>query len=319
MAVNWEELRKPVPKEALQFRPGTRNKERTKAMVLAYIDANYVADLLDSVVGPENWRLPEPVEVTLNGIPAVKRALVIRVDGEWIEKWEYGYPNSIRDGAVQDDEPLKSAASDALKRCAWMWGVGRELRRSPHVWWALDEWGRFAETDRLAEEYWRRATGQGPGHEEPAAGADEPELTSPMGLCPVHRIPFVHKVGTRRDGTTYDFWGCPRKNPDGSWFYARDASGHWIDGFHTGYVIESLLEVVAGGEAEFEPVLARGVRFYLEEMFTSDFLPRYTPDSLFPIEVQNCAEAVQALAKLARRGRCEGDTTARRTYRSVIS
>jgi hypothetical protein len=219
MAVNWEELRRPVPKEALQFRPGTRNRERTRAMVLAYIDANYVADLLDSVVGPENWRLPEPVEVTLNGIPAVKRALVIRVDGEWIEKWEYGYPNSIRDGAVQDEAPLKSAASDALKRCAWMWGVGRELRRSPHLWWDLDEWGRFTDAERLAEEYWRRATGRGPSDEEPVG--DEPELTSPMGLCPVHRIPFVHKVGTRRDGSTYDFWGCPRKNPDGSWCRER--------------------------------------------------------------------------------------------------
>ena len=168
--------------------------------------------------------MPEPVEVIFNGIPAVKRPLLIRVDGEWIEKWEYGYPNNIREGEVQDDEPLKSAASDALKRCAWMWGIGRELRRGPLLWWPIDQFGRFVEPQRLSEEYDRLAMGEA-GLEESLLESLTPTPTAPeeatMGFCPVHKIPFVHKAGARRDGSTYDFWGCPRKNADGSWCRER--------------------------------------------------------------------------------------------------
>lgn len=94
------------------------------------------------------------------------------------------------------------------------------------------------------------------------------------------------------------------QNADGSWYYAREHSGHWVDGFHTGYVLESFLEAVGGGEVEFATALQRGVNFYLERLFTPAGLPRYTADALFPIEVQNAAEAIQVLAKLSMAGYC---------------
>ena len=79
------------------------------------------------------------------GSVAVRRSIAIRVGEEWIEKWDYGYPDSIVDGQVKDEEPLKSAASDALMRAARLWGIGRELSRTLYMYGKLNERKRFAE------------------------------------------------------------------------------------------------------------------------------------------------------------------------------
>ena len=75
---------------------------------------------------------------------------------EWADTWDYGYPNLIVDGQAKDDEPLKSAASDALKRAARLWGIGRELSRTLYMYGKLNEFRRFADPDKLRDEYWRR-------------------------------------------------------------------------------------------------------------------------------------------------------------------
>ena len=90
------------------------------------------------------------------------------------------------------------------------------------------------------------------------------------------------------------------QNPNGSWYYARGPAGRWVDGFHTGYVLEALLDGASTtGDAASTAALARGAAFYLGRLFTRDGLPRYTDRSTYPIEVQNCAQAIQTLARLA--------------------
>lgn len=85
-----------------------------KALALAYIDARDVQDRLDVVCGRENWQ---------NRYPHVDRKTVceigIRVGDEWIWK---------SDGAGDSDvEAEKGALSDAFKRAAVKWGIGRYL------------------------------------------------------------------------------------------------------------------------------------------------------------------------------------------------
>ncbi len=89
------------------------------------------------------------------------------------------------------------------------------------------------------------------------------------------------------------------QNPDGSWYYARGPEGQWVDGFHTGYVLEALLQSVLAGNGAFEPALRRGIDYYVRTLFTADHLPRYAASGTFPIEVQNCAQAIQTLSRLA--------------------
>ncbi len=89
------------------------------------------------------------------------------------------------------------------------------------------------------------------------------------------------------------------QNADGSWYYARGARGRWIDGFHSGYVLEALLESARRApDPRLEQALERGMAFFTTQLLEPSGLPRYTNKSLYPIDAQNCAQAIQLLAKL---------------------
>lgn len=118
----FDQLSAPFPPDAIHWRAQTVTKDGGKALALAYIDARDVMDRLDSVCGPANWRdsyVETPKGRTLC-------TLEIRVDGEWIAK---------SDGAGDTDvEGEKGSISDALKRAAVKWGIGRYLYDLGNVW-----------------------------------------------------------------------------------------------------------------------------------------------------------------------------------------
>jgi len=104
----------PFEEKDLKHRPGRAG------MTFTYADARAVAQRLDDVLGIENWqfevKVADPARAVVHG------SLVAVIDGKTTLRQDFGYPNS-----AQDDEPLKSAASDALRRCAAQLGVGRSL------------------------------------------------------------------------------------------------------------------------------------------------------------------------------------------------
>ena len=92
-----------------------------------------------------------------------------------------------------------------------------------------------------------------------------------------------------------------RQRSDGSWLYGERADLHWIDGFHTGYVLDCMLACVdagAGGETA-RGAWRRGLRYYAEALIESDGTPRYTPASRYPIDGQCVAQALQTLSSAA--------------------
>lgn len=87
----------------------------TAGSCVAYIDARDVMDLLDKAVGYENWK--DEYQYTNNQWLC---GLSIRTkNGEWVTKWDTGVAGNM--------EAEKSAISDAFKRAAVKWGVGRFL------------------------------------------------------------------------------------------------------------------------------------------------------------------------------------------------
>lgn len=106
---DWAKLAEPFADSEIKERPGRGG------MTFSYVDARAVMQRLDDVLTPDGWDFQSEV---IPGSDIVKGSLTIggniRVD--------YGYPNSD-----QDDEPIKAASSDALKRCAVMFGIGRHL------------------------------------------------------------------------------------------------------------------------------------------------------------------------------------------------
>ncbi|MEJ7810903.1 MAG: hypothetical protein WKG32_10885 [Gemmatimonadaceae bacterium] len=93
------------------------------------------------------------------------------------------------------------------------------------------------------------------------------------------------------------------QRPDGAWPYAAHESGQWVDGYHTGYVIEAIGYFLASslGATVEEPVRV-GLRYFADRLIDDDGCPKYFDHSRYPIDVQNCAQAIQTIARLAPRG-----------------
>lgn len=105
------ELTRPFPMRLVKWRIGARTKDKAKGIPLAYVDARDVMQRLDKVVGPENWQVRYPY-------PGCAE-LSIFDDHEWITKANCA-------GETQVEE-VKGQASDAFKRAAVLWGIGRYL------------------------------------------------------------------------------------------------------------------------------------------------------------------------------------------------
>ena len=101
--IDFNQLTAPFPVEDVEFRAGATNKEKTKALALAYITSRAVMNRLDEIVGPTDWKdayRPGPDGGVICG-------LSLRIGGEWITKW---------DGAENTNfEAIKGGLSDAFK------------------------------------------------------------------------------------------------------------------------------------------------------------------------------------------------------------
>ena len=133
----WLRLAEPFPEEEIHWRVEAVSKDKRRAMVVPYVDARAVLDRLDEAVGPEGWHDAYELLAREEGVYAVKcRLTVLGVTKE----------------DVGEGESLKAAFSDALKRAAVKFGVGRHLYRMEKVWVDYDEkTGRFTPPTGRAE------------------------------------------------------------------------------------------------------------------------------------------------------------------------
>ena len=122
--MDLERLKDPFRPDEIDWRVGQcgKNGERVWARVLAYLTSRAVMERLDEVCGPENWwdeYRPGPQGGVVCGI-------TIRTDAGPVTKW---------DGAENTDiEGVKGGLSDAFKRAAVKFGVGRYLYGLGESW-----------------------------------------------------------------------------------------------------------------------------------------------------------------------------------------
>lgn len=122
-------LSAPFPPHEIEWRLGSTKADKTSGLALAYITSRHVMDRLDEVVGPENWQ--DRYEVHGQRVICY---LSIRVNDEWITK---------ADGAGDTHvEAEKGGISDALKRAAVKWGIGRYLYDLGNVWVDCEQRGK---------------------------------------------------------------------------------------------------------------------------------------------------------------------------------
>jgi hypothetical protein len=125
--MNLKDLKKPFPESDIEWRVGSVTKDNTKGTALAYLTNRAIMDRLDEVIGAEHWRneFREWKGGQLCGIS-------IKVNDEWVTKWDGADDSKI--------EPTKGGLSDAMKRAAVQWGIGRYLYSLETSWVALDEY-----------------------------------------------------------------------------------------------------------------------------------------------------------------------------------
>ncbi|HET6568388.1 MAG TPA: Rad52/Rad22 family DNA repair protein [Rhodothermales bacterium] len=135
--------------EDIEWKPITVSKKTNKGLAAAYITNRAIMDRLDEVVGPENWRN----EFKSGPDGGVLCGISVRVGDEWVTKW---------DGAENSDiEPIKGGLSNAMRRAAVQWGIGRYLYRLPSQWVPVDERGRFIQPPRVDRKYLPSQSGDG--------------------------------------------------------------------------------------------------------------------------------------------------------------
>lgn len=133
----------PFPAKLISWRVGSTTQDKTRGMALAYIDARDVMDRLDDVCGPSGWQATYP-----HAGQKTVCSIGILCGEHWVWK---------SNGAGDSDiEAEKGALSDAFKRAAVLWGVGRYLYSMPSPWVEIETRGRSsvikpAELDRLAD------------------------------------------------------------------------------------------------------------------------------------------------------------------------
>jgi hypothetical protein len=111
--MNLADLKKPLPE--IHWRSQSMNKEGNQAMALAYMDARDVMDRLDAVCGVHCWQ--DSYVESVRG--RVICTISILIGDQWISK-----SDGAGDTAVEGE---KGGISDAFKRAAVKWGIGRYL------------------------------------------------------------------------------------------------------------------------------------------------------------------------------------------------
>jgi hypothetical protein len=97
-----------------------------------------------------------------------------------------------------------------------------------------------------------------------------------------------------RGAVTY---ALERQRPDGSWPYGERADLGWVDGHHTGYVLDSLLRCMeADDRPELRDAYFRGLGYYRRALFAAGGIPMYMADRKWPIDAQAVAQAISTLS-----------------------
>jgi hypothetical protein len=124
------QLAAPFAVDDVEWRPSGKTGANQRSSLVPYVDARTIQQRLDDVVGIGGWSFDwTPVAVEGGEVKQAKGVLTVL----GVSKADVG--------TASNWEASKGAVSDALKRAAVMFGLGRYLYELPAVVVALDERG----------------------------------------------------------------------------------------------------------------------------------------------------------------------------------
>ena len=83
---------------------------------------------------------------------------------------------------------------------------------------------------------------------------------------------------------------------NGSWYYGERQDMHWVDNFHSAYVLDCFLRYEEStGDRSFHQRMMKGYEYWKEVFFCADGMPRYYDRKTPPMDIQCSAQAIDTL------------------------
>jgi len=83
---------------------------------------------------------------------------------------------------------------------------------------------------------------------------------------------------------------------DSSWYYGEASNLHWVDNFHTAYVLDCFKHYTQStNDSQFNKCLMEGYYYWKNTFFLPDGTPRYYNHKTQPIDIQCCSQAIDTL------------------------
>ena len=90
---------------------------------------------------------------------------------------------------------------------------------------------------------------------------------------------------------------------DGAWPYAEGAGRDWVDGLHTGYVLDAVrTSALALADDDLTAAYERGLDYYAANLFLADGTPKFFDTAVHPIDGQYAAQAIRTFAEASAPG-----------------
>jgi hypothetical protein len=116
-----EDLKNKMQPNEIEWRVQNVTKDKSKTVIVPYINNRCVMNRFDAVCGVNNWKNTF-TEWRGKGVLA---GIGIKIGDEWIFKYDGADETGI--------ESTKGGFSDSMKRTAVQWGIGRDLYDYPKV------------------------------------------------------------------------------------------------------------------------------------------------------------------------------------------
>ena len=124
--------------------------------------------------------------------------------------------------------------------------------------------------------------------------------TTMLGAKLLSRVySFTNEIELLKEAENTVEFCINHQNDDGSWGYGTKPYQQWMDSFHTGYNLECLYDFTKfSGNSRYQGNLKKGLQFYRQNFFLSDFTPKYYNNRVYPVDIHCPAQAIICFTKI---------------------
>lgn len=145
----YDGLSSPFPKEEVKWRIGSVTRDKKRGQALAYVDARAVYNRLDEICSNYGWQCHYSHAGGSSDKTICNLGLYLPIGGpdDDIEDVDWDWIWRANGAGDTNFEGEKGAISDAIKRAAVTFGIGRYLYTLGAPWVQIDERGRIEKSE----------------------------------------------------------------------------------------------------------------------------------------------------------------------------